>query len=64
MLKAGTPMCQLIPLSSEKFDLEVRDATDADKEWLQKRLYVNNHTFVVKRPAIKAAYNNFLRKWF
>jgi hypothetical protein len=63
MLKAGTPMCQLIPLSSEKFDLEVRDATEEDKEWLKKRLYINNHTFVVKRPSIKAAYTKFLSRW-
>jgi hypothetical protein len=54
----------LIPLSSEKFDLEVRDATEEDKEWLKKRLYINNHTFVVKRPSIKAAYTKFLSRWF
>lgn len=58
-IKAGTPMVQLIPLSNEKFELEVRNATAQDKEWLQKRRYLNNFSFILKRNIIQNLYKKF-----
>lgn len=58
-LKAGTPMVQLVPMTNEKFDIEVRNATEEDKQWLKKRRYLNNCTFVLKRPLIQSIYKKF-----
>jgi len=46
-IKAGTPMAQLIPLSDEEFDLVVRDFTDEDYEWHEKKKYF--HTINITR---------------
>lgn len=64
LLKAGTPMFQIIPLTTEKFQLEVRDKLPADEQWLQKRFFINNSTFVLRRPIIKEAYRKFVSKFF
>ena len=58
-IKAGTPMCQLIPITDEKFQLEVRNATDKDKQWLLTRRYLNSCTFFKNRIMISRTYNNF-----
>lgn len=60
-IKAGTPLCQIIPLSNEKFDLEVRDMNENDKEWIDKRKYLNNSAFIFNKPLLKSAYRNFLQ---
>lgn len=52
-VKAGTPMCQLIPLSNEKYDFVVRDATNHDKLWEKKRRYINGATFFPNRQKLK-----------
>jgi hypothetical protein len=58
-IKAGTPMCQLIPLSPEPFELEVRNATQQDLEWVKKRQYLNAATFILKRPMLQRVYKKF-----
>jgi hypothetical protein len=55
-LKAGTPLAQLIPLSTENFKLECRDATAYDRLWLEKLKYFKNFTFKLKRNVVKDAY--------
>lgn len=55
-IKAGTPLAQLIPLSSDKFDFVCRDATDKDMKWTNKRPYFNNFSFLLQRNRIKEAY--------
>jgi len=63
-IKAGTPMAQLIPISEDKFDLDVRDATKKDLEWYEKRLYLNNCTMVMKHSLVQQAYWKFWEtKW-
>lgn len=59
VIKAGTPMCQLIPLSNEEFELEVRTATEKDKKWIQKRDYFFNFSFLFKRNLMKKMYHKF-----
>lgn len=62
IIRAGTPMCQLIPLSTEKFELEVRDATDHDLAWIQKRNYFFNFGFLYKRNIIKEMYEKYFNR--
>jgi hypothetical protein len=52
-------MCQLIPLSPEPFELEVRNATQQDLEWVKKRQYLNAATFILKRPMLQRVYKKF-----
>jgi hypothetical protein len=56
LIKAGTPLAHLIPLSEEKFELVCRDMTEHDKLWMKKRLFFNNFTFKLKRNSIKEFY--------
>lgn len=62
VLKAGTPMVHLIPISEDKFDLEVRDANAHDKEWLDKRRYFQYFSFRPRRNLMKEFYNNHFSK--
>lgn len=59
IIKAGTPMCQLIPLTNEDFELEVRTATEKDKQWINKRDYFFNFGFLFKRNLMKKMYHKF-----
>lgn len=59
LIKAGTPMMQIIPLTDEKFETVVRDATQDDKRWLQKRRYLQNNSFILNRPMLRKVYNMF-----
>lgn len=61
-IKAGTPMAQLIPLTTEKFKLTVRNATDHDLEWIKKRNYFNNCSMAINRPMIQKMYRQFFEK--
>ena len=63
-IKAGTPMAQLIPLTSERFKLTVRNATSKDLEWIRKRNYFNNCTMTINRPLIQKMYKQFFEKKF
>lgn len=45
LLKAGTPLYQLIPLTNEDVEFEVRDANEDDKKWLKKKHYWQLSTF-------------------
>lgn len=56
LIKAGTPLMHLIPISEEKFEIECRDATDNDLKWLNKRKFLNNFTFKLKRNLVKDFY--------
>jgi hypothetical protein len=55
-LKAGTPVMQIIPLSEEEFNLEVKSADEKEIEWTKKRSYFFNLSFVFKRSLMKAQY--------
>lgn len=58
LIKAGTPLAQIIPLSEKKFRLICRDMNTWDKLWLTKRKYFNSATFKIKRNKIKDLYHN------
>lgn len=58
-IKAGTPVAQLIPITERKFNLEVRDASERDKLWLEKKNYLTFFSFKFNYSKIKSAYSKF-----
>lgn len=58
-IKAGTPLCQLVPITESKHDIDVRDMNERDKRWIEKRKFLNNHSFILNKGLIKRAY----KKW-
>ena len=62
VLKAGTPMCHLIPLSDEKFKLVVREMTAMDNSWLNKFRFLKGSTFTFRRNIIKDLYHKHFGK--
>lgn len=60
-IKAGTPLMQLIPLTDEPVELEVREATERDLKWAKKREYLTNMSYVPKRNIIKEVYKKFFK---
>lgn len=63
VLKAGTPMCQLIPISEKSFDYEVRDANEKDLGWIQKRNYFFNFSFTHKKNIMKSMYEKYFKNY-
>jgi hypothetical protein len=61
LLKAGTPMVHLIPLSPELYDVVCRDMTEHDKTWINKRKYLQHFSFRPKRNLIKEFYYKHFR---
>jgi len=61
-LKAGTPLCQLIPLTEKKYDLIVREMTASDKFWLEKRNLFMSMFFRGNRNIIKEIYYKHFKK--
>lgn len=56
IIKAGTPLAQLIPITEKNYDFIVRDKNDRDDLWLTKRKYLNFFGFSFNRPKIKESY--------
>lgn len=59
-IKAGTPICQIIPISEEKYELEVRDATEKDLKWIRMKRYFFGFSFNFNKNIFKKMYE----KWF
>lgn len=59
-IKAGTPLCQLIPLTEENYKLIVRDANDDDKKFLEKNKYVSYFGFRLNRMSFRNLYKKFI----
>jgi len=59
-IKAGDPICQLIPLSEKNEIIKVRDANKNDLEYIEKRKYINNFGFRLNRNFIKNLYKKFI----
>lgn len=60
-IKAGTPLCQLIPITEDDYDYQVRDMNPDDKLWVEKRKFINNSSFVLDKNLIKRLYNRFIK---
>lgn len=59
-IKAGTPICQLIPITEKSYSMVCRDMTPKDELWFKKKRFFDSCTFVLQRNKIKEAYNNFM----
>ena len=45
LIKAGTPLGQLIPLTEKKYDFICRDMNTNDENWLRKFDFYKKHSF-------------------
>lgn len=55
-IKAGTPLFQIIPLSSEKFTFSIKYASEKQFQWLTKKQYFFNMSFFSKDHILKKLY--------
>lgn len=62
LLKAGTPLCQIIPLTPEKFNLECRYQNQKDLFWLKKEKYLRSFSFQPVRALMKKVYYQHFSK--
>lgn len=60
LIKAGTPLAQLIPITESTYEVIVRDKTLEDQKWLDKRKYLNFFGFSLYRQKVKDAYNRLV----
>jgi hypothetical protein len=58
-IKAGTPICQLVPLSEKTYTHVCRDMNESDEKWFKRKKYFDSCSFVAQRSRIKEAYNKF-----
>lgn len=56
LIKAGTPLAHLIPMSEQNFDLVCREMSTMDKFWEAKRKYFNSSSFKVRRNLVEDIY--------
>jgi hypothetical protein len=62
MIPAGTPLCYLAPMTSNSVQLEMREATKKDLDWLQKRHYINKMSFTLNIKKMKELFRNYWKK--
>lgn len=62
LIKAGTPLAQVIPITEKTYEHEVRDMTVQDKLWIDKRKYLNFFGFILNRAKVKEAYERIISK--
>ena len=55
-IKAGTPLCQIIPVTEQSLKLVVRDMNYKDELWIKKKKYLNYFSFILNRQKVKEAY--------
>jgi hypothetical protein len=56
MIKAGTPMMQIIPLTEKKYEMVCREKTLLDELWLKKKQFFQNHSWNYKRNLVVQAF--------
>jgi hypothetical protein len=62
LIKAGTPLAQLIPITEQQYDHVIRDATEHDLAWLEKRKYFDNIGFILNKSKIVQAYHKHFKR--
>lgn len=62
LIRAGTPIAHLIPLTEKKYNLVVREMNDNDKKWVEKRNLMLSMFFRQPRTVIKAVYQKHFGK--
>lgn len=56
LIKAGTPLAHIIPLSEKQYELVCREMNGIDKLWQAKKKYFTAATFKLKRNTIQDLY--------
>lgn len=56
IIKAGTPLAHLIPLTEKNYELVVREKNKRDELWSLKRKYTNSMSFILNRKKVKEMY--------
>jgi hypothetical protein len=59
LLKAGTPMQILVPLTENNYKYNVRDANENDKKWFRRKNFLAHFKINVDRKVMKSAYSKF-----
>ena len=59
IIPAGTPLCYLAPMTPNRVELIMRDATKKDLDWLQKRHYINKMSFNLNIKKMKEFFNTY-----
>lgn len=60
LVKAGTPLMYMLPLTEKKLEMVCRDATKKEKKFISKRKYIDSSHFGKPRSKIKNLYNKDL----
>ena len=55
-IKAGTPLCYMLPITDKDYELVVRTYTDHDLKWEKKKSFVNSSTFFPNRNKLANMY--------
>jgi len=61
LIKAGTPLMHVIPLSEKTFNFEVRTANDKDLKWTTMQKYIKTFSFGPTRQLASKIYKRFFR---
>jgi len=61
LIKAGTPLCHVIPVTDRKLELEVRDANENDLLWEKKKKYFNSMSWFPKRNKLKEVWQKHFK---
>ena len=58
-VKAGTPLCQLVPFRLDEFDFDLRMATEKELEWRRRVSYMKSTQYKFHSPFISKLYEKF-----
>lgn len=62
LLKAGTPLAQIVPISEQNYDLVCREMNNIDTLWNLKRKFFNSANFKIRRNLVKDIYYKHFKK--
>lgn len=62
LIKAGTPLMHIIPLSEKAFNIEVRTANKKDLQWINILKYCKTFSFSTTRHLVQKLYRNFFKR--
>lgn len=60
-IKAGTPLAQIIPLTEDVYDVEVRTVNENEKKYTEKHYYARSKGFVFDNSRIKNLYKRYFK---
>ena len=61
LIKAGTPLMYILPISEKEYNVVSRDATEKEMNWIKKRRYFNSFSFTPIRSKVKTLYEKYFQ---